>query len=173
MGQYLSEREALQSLNISSFKQIDESNFREFMRIFKDIDPEVARHALSIIPGFQKLVMRTLDEYKHNYDRTVDGIMKVHSDYTAMYSKTVEMLSSMSKNTDNPPEVKIAIINALLELESRYSDKGRECVRDLKEERKEQDNNVHKVRYLIEGGVVLVLAILLGTRGPRNKGGKA
>ena len=173
MSHYLSENELLEILNITSFEQIDSSNFRAFMKVFKDIDPEVARHALSLITDFQKLVMSTLDEYKHNYDRTVDGILKVHSDYTDMCLRIMDMLSVMSEDTENPTEVKIAIINALLEMEKRYSDKGREIVRDIKDERKVQNNNVRTVTNILLAGLMCGIAFLLGSRGPWDKGGRA
>ena len=169
MKKYLSENEVLETLNITGFEQIDGSNFRRFLDIFKGLDPAIAKLALSQIRDFQKLVVSTLDEYKHSYDRTVDGITKAYSDYNSLCSRILEILSTMSNNPNNSYEDKELIINTLLEIEARVSESKRESIKDLKEERREHNTNVLTAIGLGAAGLLGVLAIACGLR---KSGGK-
>ncbi len=168
MKHFLSESEALESLNITGFDQIDSGNFMKFVGLFKDLDPDTAKLALSQISDFTKLVMSTLDHYKHNYDRNVDCIMQTHSDYNAFCSRITDILAKMSENPDNNSEDKAAIIRALLELEERRAERDRQVINDIKEEREESNNRIGGVVKVVVTGLLFGIAIALGTRGPKN-----
>ena len=169
MKHFISESEALESLNITGFDQINSGNFMKFVGLFKELDPDTAKLALSQITDFTKLVMSTLDYYKHNYDRNVDCIMQTHSDYHVFCSRITDILAKMSENPDNNSEDKASIIRALLELETRRSERDRQVINDIKEEREECNNRIGSVVKVVVTGLLFGLAIVLGTRGPKNE----
>ena len=157
MKHFYSESEALNALNITDFSQINSGNIMKFAKLFKDIDPEVGKLALSMIPEFTKTIKEVLDSYKLSYSRNVDALEKSNADYHSFCSDIVGVLSVMSEKTDNSTEEKAKIIEALLELEARRSINDEAYRAAIREERE-----AHNVRVDRALGILCSVLVALG-----------
>ena len=165
MKHYYSESEALDALNITDFTQINSSNFMEFAGLFKDIDPEVGKLALAMIPEFTKVISNVLESYKHSYDRNIEALEKSNSDYHTFCKDLIAVLSKMSEKTDITSEEKIKIIDALLELESRRASNDSEYRAAIREEREAANKRVDSIVEIVCGVVITVGSLLIGLGG--------
>ena len=143
MKKYYSESDTLKALNISDFSEINSTNFMKFATLFKDMDPEVGKLALSMIPEFSKIISEVLDSYRLCYSRNVDSLEKSNADYHDFCMEIVRVLSGMSERTDCSPEEKVKIIDALLELEARRAASDDEYRAAIREEREAHNNHVN------------------------------
>ena len=168
MKHYYSESEALDALNITDFTQINSSNFMEFAGLFKDIDPEVGKLALAMIPEFTKVISNVLESYKHYYDRNIQALEKSNSDYHTFCKDIIDILSKMSEKSDITSEEKIKIIDALLELESRRASYDSECRNAIREEREAASKRVDSVLNVVSGVLIVVGSLLIGLSGGRG-----
>ena len=169
MRQYLSESELLKKLNITDFAQIDCGKFREFVRLFRDIDPEIADKVISTIPEFSKLTMATLDAYKFSYERGVEAIEKSNANYHCFCSEIVSVLKILSEKPDLSTEEKRMIINSLMELESRIAVRDEEDRAAIIAERKEYNNHIDLLLGLTVGAALFFGGLILGSSGPGRK----
>lgn len=165
MSKYHSENEVLKALNIKDFSQIDSKNFMEFAKLFKDIDPEVGKMILTMIPEFIAIVKDVLDSYEHSYDRSVDAIEKIQTDYHEFISKIVDILSMMSESSEASTEDKAKIIDALLIIEERRAHYDEEVRAAIKEEREEHHKHVGQVITAILSTLSLVVVVAIGLSG--------
>lgn len=141
MNQYLSEKEALKALKITSFDQINSKNITEFAALFKRIDPEVARMALNKIPEFSKTATTVCEAYKHSFDRSINAIETLNSRYHEAYMKKLEIIEILCKDDDLCSMEREMIIEALLDLESRKTCRDEEDKMAIRYEREVYNKN--------------------------------
>ena len=169
MSKFISESEVLNTLNISDFNQIDNNNIMEFAKLFKDIDPEAARKALSMIPQFAKIALEASESYKISYNRSVDSINQISTDYNSFYSEIVGIISKLSEQPNNTSEDKALIIEALLKLESRRAIADKESREAIRKEREAFNNHTDMVLTIIVGIVSLFGGIFWGEMNNKRK----
>lgn len=142
MKPYYTESDTLKALNISDFSQINSNNIMEFARLFKDIDPEIGKLALSKIPEFTTIITNVVEAYRCSYNRNVEALETSKAEYNDFCSRIVGVLSTMGEKDDNSVEDKAKIIDALLVLEARRSANDEAYRKAIQEEREAHNKHV-------------------------------
>ena len=164
MKKKLSENDVLNELGVTSFDQINKNNIVEFLRLFKDIDPEVANNTLKLIPDFAVLVREVVVSYKASYEMCLSSNEKSYMGYVDNMSRIIDALTKMCEQSNNTTEDKRMIIDTFLILEQRMASMDENNKMFIASMNKRNNDNISTVCKVIIGASLLAVGIALGAR---------
>lgn len=164
MKKKLSENDVLNELGVNSFNQINKNNIVEFLRLFKDIDPEVANNALKLIPDFVVLVKDVVASYRTSYEMSISCNESSFVGYVNNMSSIIDALTKMCEQTNNTTEDKRMIIDAFLILEQRMASMDENNKMFIASMNKRNNDNISNICKVVIGVSLLAVGIALGAR---------
>lgn len=151
---HLTEKQVLKKLGIRDFRHISKNKIMTFFSMLPDMEPEVAKKAMDQFPVYAGTVKEIVSEYRNFLDKALaDNTESMRSCY-AVCSSILNVLSKILEQDEYTFEEKKYIIEQMLEVESRVS-------------QKDTENKKYRLKIIDRVSVIVItiirfLAVILG-----------
>lgn len=154
MAKLLTEQQVKDALKIDSFRNLTKEKVMEFTSLIPNLDKEVALNIINQFPAFAKSSKIMLDQFKNICTQALENAKDNQEEVILAYRKIIDDLGESLNKDELTSDERNNIIEKMIELADRISDKDTEYKQFLV--------NIIKHSANLTAGIALLSVAILG-----------